>query len=1622
MECRFGVVFKDIIMTNNIMSFIKFLKKGLIMYKNNNTLTNNIQEKKEKYVKLLTQKSVVVYDIEVFPNFFLLCLYDLQASQFHTFSFLESFTILDTTSLENRLKYYIEREYLFVGFNNLSYDNPVLKTFLKTKSIREAKERSDDIIERGNKVRVRLFPYELDLLQILDRKFSLKEAQCRLGLERIIQEEKEKFQESILIEEQERIIEYCKHDCYSTGLLFLYTEEGKEVTIEKALVKLELASEFLLEDFNYTESRLAEIIFSKAIRKECPGYIPKPTLEAYGHHLVSKDISFQTEKFKKIHEYVLSFYFQYEEENKVRLLGIYKGSIELQNLTINIGIGGLHSVDYSCIEFSDGEQEVINVDVSSYYPSTIIKESISPVGIEHVFLKSYRNTLRDRLNAKKGGEKSKANSYKIVLNAAYGKFKDRNSILYSPLCLLRVTLNCQLYYLMLIERLELGKIRILQVNTDGICVCVRKGEEKNRFIEICKEWEGTTGYSLDYQTLDGILLKDTNNYAWLRDGKIVKSKGKGFLTELTIFRGCDVATCIGKAIRDYFLQQIEVRETIESLAKDRNVLDFLMFKKRNKRVYRFYYAKTQEKIEGVARNVHLAYNLGDLSWEKLDLERYINQARDLVKKLEGKRKVKRKQGRDSAQGREIYIPRALKKLDTWIVWYPQERGTSLSKVPYSCKGFPARTTDISHCVKFSEAGEFLLREYVYVDNEKKQLGGLGFVFFQENQIIGIDIDDCINNNQLSEEVKDIIQRFKSFWEVSPSGRGVHIYVKGSFPKGAKNRKGKYEIYSKDRYFTVTGVQFSDLQYTEVIENQEAIQWFVRKYIGFKKKLSEITSEIGYVEGEVESKSEEVIKKILESKQAEKYKQLLKGEFSYPSQSEADLALCSIIAFYTEDYQVIEYIFSLSQLATRQKWQLRKDYRERTIKKAIKTALEVKRQNRSEEIEEEYFKRLREIKKVENVSCKAIEIIDFREVDTSGNAILISATGTGKTYFLCQKAVEIVQNENLCVTIFTDSISNVDIVYHTITRKLGFQDATKNISTRTEEISTTQLIGKIAISTYAYLGLKGHTTELYKIAIELIQDRVVICDELDRLYYTQLVFEEPLACRVLLTGNTYERIAKCPRRAKKRTDCDSCKLLTKRKRKSEKTNRREFYTEIDITNEAILDTFDVAHLTEPSKYTQVLNSLHIRKVMLEDFLHLEPDMVAYIKRVFENLDNSVIKMQFPYKNNRGEEVFPVYTCVPILSGFHSLPLKQLLGSKRILAATATISSKALEEINSFLNSTIYVNTHKAYSFDVTIFRTVKKLTSTTLKNICLGSNLESMIVFARKTDCESFYKTFSPTINMIMYYERDYEILARHRDYEVLTKHKEENIYSKNLITYARASLLRGSNMSMKQLLVIDCSFILPQITTPFRVQSKEEIYNHLQEDYTVLLKQIIGRILRSDKERQPNTVKDDRKKIVLLYNVEPDFEIELDFDLFHKFSVVDEIFMYENEKGFGILQSIEEVLADKIVSDKRQTEINDLTQKQSKTLSKHQRKLTKEIRQKERRAKEEAKQKVKEEVRKQKQANEQARREAKKQEILKLAKELGSSERVTWREFFRKFHIDRYFEDWELDNLKAYFP
>jgi putative DNA primase/helicase len=146
------------------------------------------------------------------------------------------------------------------------------------------------------------------------------------------------------------------------------------------------------------------------------------------------------------------------------------------------------------------------------------------------------------------------------------------------------------------------------------------------------------------------------------------------------------------------------------------------------------------------------------------------------------------------------IPVWLSARPQWILWRVEARGDALAKIPHAVEtGTRVDATDILGWSSFEDAVEAYR-------SSRGFYAGIGFCLASCDPFVGIDLDDCRDQEtgEIAPWAQKIIDRVQEgYVEVSPSGTGVHIIVEGTVRDGGM-RKGKVEMYSRGRYFTVTG--------------------------------------------------------------------------------------------------------------------------------------------------------------------------------------------------------------------------------------------------------------------------------------------------------------------------------------------------------------------------------------------------------------------------------------------------------------------------------------------------------------------------------------------------------------------------------------------------------------------------------------------------------------------------------------------------------------------------------------------------------------------------------------------------------------------------------------------------
>ena len=162
-----------------------------------------------------------------------------------------------------------------------------------------------------------------------------------------------------------------------------------------------------------------------------------------------------------------------------------------------------------------------------------------------------------------------------------------------------------------------------------------------------------------------------------------------------------------------------------------------------------------------------------------------------------------------------------------------------------------------------------------------------------------------------------MEKLKSvgYGEVSPSGRGLKFWTHATLPTTVTHRRGikdgEIEIYDRGRYFTVTGKGKGNIS-----DGQSTVDWLCKSYLAKSTTDQHSTSRPPLAST---ATVDEIVEQIRQSRQSAKFNALMDGNTTgYGSQSEADLALCSVIAFWTQDPSAIDVVFRQSRLM-RDKW-------------------------------------------------------------------------------------------------------------------------------------------------------------------------------------------------------------------------------------------------------------------------------------------------------------------------------------------------------------------------------------------------------------------------------------------------------------------------------------------------------------------------------------------------------------------------------------------------------------------------------------------------------------------------------------------------------------------------------
>ena len=306
------------------------------------------------------------------------------------------------------------------------------------------------------------------------------------------------------------------------------------------------------------------------------------------------------------------------------------------------------------------------------------------------------------------------------------------------------------------------------------------------------------------------------------------------------------------------------------------------------------------------------------------------------------------------------IPQMMKDLPRWLCWQltPNKDKPKPSKIPMTIQSgrlVYAAVNKPENWLTFDEAISYYNRG---------ECSGIGFALTNTPpQLCCIDIDGCINpDGTLTYEAQATIKICANSWtELSQSGNGIHLwFIDEEFFGGRKNPELGIELYAEDRYIAMTG-RHLDGTGTEIKTANGACRNVIKEFFDdreeniFDREPAQVpNSDIDSTEtpAPLSDTDRELIKyfrseqcrlhdlnmfDLFNGNTAEYFKNTGKNH----DDSGADIVLMLKILYYTgntgTDDQIKHRalnIFGQSELAKRDKWTSREDYRLRTINAAF----------------------------------------------------------------------------------------------------------------------------------------------------------------------------------------------------------------------------------------------------------------------------------------------------------------------------------------------------------------------------------------------------------------------------------------------------------------------------------------------------------------------------------------------------------------------------------------------------------------------------------------------------------------------------------------------------------------
>jgi hypothetical protein len=562
---------------------------------------------------IIRGKIVYVYDIEVFQNIFHCSVKNTETNNIYKFEISERKNQLrDLVKFFKQVDKYITwgdyyttninipANVIFCGYNNLHYDNPIINYIIEyedklmqynipticssifnlSKTITTS---SEDNIDAWKHWKYQIWFDTFDILTMLysnKLRVGLKEIQVTMQYPNM-QEFVCDWTKPLPLEDFDSMIDYNINDIESTSELLNRCKKDVDLRIA---IEDEYGVRVLSKDGVNIGMK---ILTQKYLEKTGLTWQDIKDLRSPMSVIPLKDVILPFIKYDSpILQRVLD-----DMKNQIVSPGRkgYENKFVFNNLRYSVGVGGIHSVNSPEIIIPRDDEMLIDIDVASLYPSMLIEYEFYPKHLGKEFLEVYKQIKDERIEAKHNGDKVKNETLKLALNGLSGNLQNEHNFCYSPFAVMQIRINGQLLLLMLAEKLTQIGCRIVQANTDGLFVLLKK-DVYSKVNSICREWEQLTKLTLEEDRFKAMYQYAINDYFAITEDNKVKEKGM-FITTVKLGKGL-TPKIIPKAVISFFKDGISVEDTIKNCT---DIRDFLMSEKTGKQWHVEYMNEEQQR-------------------------------------------------------------------------------------------------------------------------------------------------------------------------------------------------------------------------------------------------------------------------------------------------------------------------------------------------------------------------------------------------------------------------------------------------------------------------------------------------------------------------------------------------------------------------------------------------------------------------------------------------------------------------------------------------------------------------------------------------------------------------------------------------------------------------------------------------------------------------------------------------------------------------------------------------------------------------------------------------------------------------------------------------------------------